>query len=78
MRDIAPPVDVFPWPWWVVAIAVVVGVAVLALGVWLVVRAIKRRPPPLPPSARSVAIRELERLRAEMGEIGRASCRERV
>ena len=66
IRDIAPPVDVFPWPPWMVALAVVAAVVVLGLAAWLIVRAIRRRPgaPPLTP--RATAIRDLENLRAQV------------
>jgi hypothetical protein len=63
IRDIAPPVDVFPYPIWVVVLAVLAALVVLGLVVWLIVRAVRRRPAPLPPSPRSVALRELEALR---------------
>src|SRR5678810_761860 len=66
IRDIAPPVDVFPWPPWMVALAVVAAVVVLGLATWLIVHAIRRRPgaPPLTP--RATAIRDLENLRAQV------------
>lgn len=65
IRDIAPPVDVFPWPPWMVAIAVGFLAIVLIAIVWLIVRAIRRRTVP-PPSPRTLALRELEALRAEV------------
>jgi len=66
IRDIAPPVDVFPWPPWMVALAVVAAVVVLGLATWLIVHAIRRRPgaPPLTP--RATAIRDLENLRGQV------------
>lgn len=70
IRDIAPPIDVFPYPPWMVALAAALALIVLGLAVWLIVRAIRNRPAPPPPSPRTVAIRELEALRAQLGKIG--------
>lgn len=69
IRDIAPPVDVFPWPPWMVALAIFLIVVVLGLVAWLVIRAHKRRPAPPPPTPRSMALRELEALRAEVSRL---------
>jgi hypothetical protein len=65
IRDIAPPVDVFPWPWWVVALAILLVLFVLLVLVWLIVRAMKRRPALPPPTPRQIAFRELEALRPQ-------------
>ncbi len=69
IRDIAPPIDVFPWPPWMVAVFVVVVLLVFGVVAWLVVRAIRRRPgaPPLTP--RALALRELEALRGEVSRL---------
>ena len=69
IRDIAPPVDVFPYPPWMVAAAIAVAVVVLAVIIWFIVRWIRRRPGPPPLSATAIALRELEELRAKTGEI---------
>jgi hypothetical protein len=66
LRDIAPPVEVFPYLWWQVALAAVAALAVLALAVWLMARFWPRRPLPPPPTPRMIALRELERLRAQV------------
>jgi hypothetical protein len=66
IRDIAPPVDVFPYPPWMVAVAVGVAVVILALIVWLIVRWARSRPAPPPPTPRAIALRELERLRPQV------------
>jgi hypothetical protein len=63
IRDIAPVVDVFPWPWWVVALVIAAACVVLGLFVWLIVRAIRQQAPPPPLSARTIALQELEKLR---------------
>jgi hypothetical protein len=69
IRDIAPPVDVFPYPPWMVATAIAVAAILLGLLIWCVVSWIRRRPAPPPPSAATIALRELEKLRARAGEI---------
>lgn len=68
LRDIAPPVDVFPYPQWMVVAAAALALAVLACAVWLIVRWLRNRPQPLPPSATAVALRELEKLRGRVNE----------
>lgn len=66
IRDIAPPVDVFPYPLWVI-LAVGAGAALLIGGLgWLLIRAWRKRPPPPPPSARSLTLRALEKLRSQL------------
>jgi hypothetical protein len=69
IRDIAPPMDVFPYPPWMVATALAVAALLLALIVWLIVSWVRRRPAPPPPSATAVALRELEKLRTKVSEI---------
>ena len=66
IKDIAPPVDVFPYPAWMVALAVALALLVLGCAVFLVIRWWRSRPPPLPPSPRAAALRELERLRTQV------------
>ena len=61
--------DVFPYPPWVVATAIALAVVLLGLLTWLVVRWIRRRPAPPPPSPTTIALRELEKLRARVREI---------
>ncbi|EDY18800.1 hypothetical protein CfE428DRAFT_3458 [Chthoniobacter flavus Ellin428] len=69
IHDIAPPIDVFPYPPWMVATAIAVAVILLGLVIWFIVSLIRRRPPPPPPSASEIALRELEKLRTKVGEI---------
>jgi hypothetical protein len=69
IRDIAPPVDVFPWPPWLVALIILVALIVLGVLVWLIVRAIRRRPLPPPLTPRAFAIRQLESLRPEVSRM---------
>ena len=69
IHDIAPPLDVFPYPPWMVATAIALAALLLGLIIWLLVRWIRRRPAPPPPSATDVALRELEKLRARADEL---------
>ena len=69
IRDIAPPVDVFPYPPWMVALVAIVAATLLGLVVWMIVRWWRNRPAAPPPSAAVIALRELEALRQRAGEI---------
>jgi hypothetical protein len=69
VHDIAPPVDVFPYPPWMVAVGIACLVILLGLFVWLLVSWIRRRPPPPPPTPTAIALRELEKLRARVREM---------
>lgn len=69
IRDIAPPIDVFPYPPWMVFTAIAVVLIVLGIAAWLFMRWWKKRPKPAPPSPRSVALRELDSLRARIESI---------
>jgi hypothetical protein len=66
IRDIAPPVDVFPYPLWMVLTVAGVVLLILGLAVWLLVRWLQRRPAPPPPSPRALALAELEKLRPQV------------
>ena len=66
IKDIAPPVDVFPYPLWMVLTAAGIALVVFGLLTWLLVRWLKRRPAPPPPTPRAVALRELENLRGQV------------
>jgi hypothetical protein len=67
--EIAPPVDVFPYPMWMVIAAAVALVAVIALAAWLVVRQLRKRPATPPPTPREIALRELATARSRMGAV---------
>jgi hypothetical protein len=66
IRDIAAPVDVFPWPLWMVLTAA--GIALLVLGlIWFLIAVyLRRRPAGPPPSPRTIAMRELDQLRPQI------------
>ena len=66
IKDIAPPVDIFPWPAWMVVCAIVIVLAVLAGIVAIIVIRMRNRPAPPPPTPREIALRELEALRAQV------------
>lgn len=68
IKDIAPPVPV-PYPLWIVALAVVAALVLLGLIVWGIVRAMKNRPAPPPLTAQEIALRELEKLRAQLQQL---------
>lgn len=69
IRDIAPPVDVFPYPAWVVLVAALAAVLLLGLAVWLLLRWMKRRPVLPPPTPRELALRQLEELRSAVNAL---------
>jgi len=62
LRDIAPPVDVFPYPTWMIVVAALLAALVLGALIYAIVRAIRRRPLAPPPSPQSIALRELRDL----------------
>jgi hypothetical protein len=66
IRDIAPPLDLFPYPLWMVLVVATIAGALLAVISWLLFRWWRNRPPPAPPTARSIAMRELQMLRNKL------------
>jgi hypothetical protein len=66
IRDIAPPVDAFPYPPWMIAAAAALCALVLTALIWLFIRWLRNRPTPPPPSARATALKRLETLRNDI------------
>jgi hypothetical protein len=60
IHDIKPPLDVFPYPMWMVVTAGAVALVALALVVAGIVRAARNRPKAAPPTARELALRRLK------------------
>lgn len=69
IRDIAPPVDAFPYPPWMIAGAAALCALVLAALIWLLIRWLRNRPVPAPPSARATALKRLETLRNDIQKL---------
>ena len=66
IRDIAPPVDIFPYPTWMIVVAAILALAVLAGILALIAKKMRDKPKPPPPTAREIALRELETLRPQV------------
>ncbi len=66
LRDIAPPMDIFPYPTWMVVLAAILALAVIASIVAFIVKKRRDRPKPPPPTPREIAVRELEALRPQV------------
>jgi hypothetical protein len=66
IKDIVPPVPVFPYPAWMVVTAGLAGLLLLAALVAAIRLWLKSRPRPPPPTPRTIALRVLERLRGKV------------
>lgn len=66
IRDIAPPMNVFPYPLWMVLTVVAGLLLLIGLTTWLFLRWWRKRPQPAPPGPRVIAMRELDSLRARI------------
>jgi len=66
VRPIAPPVPVLPYPMWMIVTAGVLALVLVGLLVWGVIRFLRSRPGPPPPTAKEEALAALERLRREI------------
>jgi hypothetical protein len=69
IHDIKPPLDVFPYPMWMVVTAGAVALLALALIVAGIVRAAQNRPKAPPPTAREIALRRLKEAEADLARI---------
>ena len=66
IKDIAPPLDVWPYPLWMTLTAAALALLVLGVLVWLFVRWRKSRPSAPPPTPREIALAGLEKLRSQV------------
>ncbi len=66
IHDIRPPLDVFPYPTWMVVAAASVAAVILALIVAGIVRYARNRPAAPPPTARDVALGKLRAAGADL------------
>ena len=66
IRDISAPIDVFPWPLWMVLVGAGVLLLMVGLLTFGIVTYLRRRPAGPPPSPRTMAMRELESLRPQI------------
>ena len=66
IRDIAPPLDVWPYPLWLTLLLAVLALLLLGGLVWQFVRWRKNRPAAPPPTPRELALGSLEHLRAQV------------
>lgn len=65
IRDIAPPIDVLPYPLWILVTGGILLGLFLAFVVWFAVLWWRNRPGPEPPSPRAVALAQLAELRSQ-------------
>lgn len=69
IRDIAPPIDVFPYPLWMIVTAGILALLIVLLAGWLVVRKLRQKPPVPPPTPRAAAMRSLNALREQVEKL---------
>ena len=60
IRPIAPPVEVLPYPLWMIVAAAVAAALLLGLLIWGLVHYLRSRPAPPPPTPRQQALAALE------------------
>lgn len=66
IRDIKPPLDVFPYPMWMVLTAAGIALLLLALLIVLIVRFIRARPKAPPPTPREIALKRLQEAESDV------------
>lgn len=66
LRDVVPPVEVLPYPPWMVFLAAGICAVVLGFVVLFLWRWWQRRPAPPPPTPRQIALLELKRARQRL------------
>jgi len=66
IHDIRPPLDVFPYPMWMVVTAGAVALLALGLVVAGIVSLIRNRPKTPPPTAREIALKRLKEAEGDL------------
>ena len=66
IKEIAPPLDVWPYPLWMTLAAAALALLILGTLVWLFFRWWKNRPATPPPTPRELALGSLEQMRAQV------------
>jgi len=69
IHDIRPPLDVFPYPMWMVLAAGAIALLVLALIIALIVRFMRSRPKTPPPTPKEIALKRLQEAEADIGRM---------
>ena len=66
IRDIAPPIDILPYPLWLIYTAAGVALLFIGLIIWFAVRFWRNRPVPPAPTPREIALSALEKARMQI------------
>ena len=69
IRDIAPPLDVFPYPLWMIMAAGLLALLILGMAAWLIARKLRQKAPVPPPTPRTAAMRSLNALRDQVEKL---------
>ncbi|MGB8356308.1 MAG: DUF4381 family protein [Chthoniobacteraceae bacterium] len=67
IRDIAPPIDILPYPPWMIYTAAAIGIMLVGVAVWFAVHFWRNRPEA--PTPREIARAELEKARGQIKSI---------
>jgi len=65
IRDIRPPLDVFPYPMWMVVTACALAAVLAGIVAAVIVNMARRRPKPPPPTPREIALQRLKEAEPE-------------
>jgi hypothetical protein len=66
IHDIRPPVNVFPYPMWMVATAAGIAAVLLGFIAGMIVKAAKNRPKTPPPTPREIALKRLKEAQKDL------------
>ena len=69
IKDIAPPIDVFPYPMWMVLLAATLVALLLAVAATLAWKWWRNRPKPPPPTPRAIALEKLRNAGAQIATV---------